>query len=302
MNAARAPRHPAAWTETVVELIRRTSTELPDDIMTAITRAADDSREDPSAVSILRTLIENADLACTTPSPICQDTGTLTFWIGVPPGFDPSPMLGGLREAVAESTRRGYLRRNTIETPGGASRDDNLAAGAPVLHIETAPVAEEIRLWLLLKGGGCENVSAQYSLPDASLPAGRDLDGVRACVLHAVWRAQGLGCAPGILGVCIGGDRAEGYLHAKRQLLRPLGDAAPEPELAALETRLLREANTLGIGPMGLGGATTLLGVKLAARSRLPASYFVTLAYSCWACRRRGCVTTRDGTVKGWLG
>ena len=105
-----------------------------------------------------------------------------------------------------------------------------------------------------------------------------------------------------MLGVCIGGDRAEGYLHAKRQLLRPLDDSAPEPELAELEKRLLQEANTLGIGPMGLGGGTTLLGVKLAARSRLPASYFVTIAYSCWACRRRGCVATRDGVVKGWLG
>ena len=302
MNAARSPRHPPAWTDTVVELIRRTSTELPDDIVAALVRAAADPGENPAAGSILQTLLENADLACTAPSPICQDTGTLTFWIETPPGFDPAPMVAGIREAVAESTRRGYLRRNTIDTPSGASRDDNLAAGAPVLHIDATAPGDEIRLWLLLKGGGCENVSAQYSLPDASLPAGRDLDGVRACVLHAVWRAQGLGCAPGILGICIGGDRAEGYLHAKRQLLRPLDDTASEPELATLETRLLREANTLGIGPMGLGGATTLLGVKLAALSRLPASYFVSIAYSCWACRRRGCVATRDGAPKGWLG
>ena len=302
MNAARAPRHAPVWTETVVELIRRTSTELPDDIMAAIESAAEEPREDPSAASILRTLGENADLACTIPSPLCQDTGTLTFWIETPPGFDPAPMAEGIRAAVAESTRRGFLRRNTIGMPGDISHDDNLAPGAPVLHIETGAVADEVRVWLLLKGGGCENVSAQYSLPDASLPAGRDLDGVRASVLHAVWRAQGLGCAPGILGVCIGGDRAEGYLHAKRQLIRALDDASPDPVLAALETRLLREANTLGIGPMGLGGAATLLGVKIAALSRLPASYFVSIAYSCWACRRRGCIATRDGSVKGWLG
>ncbi len=302
MNCTHAPSDPAAWAATGLELIRRTSTELPDDITAALQRAADDAREDSAATAILRTLIENAGLARTAPSPICQDTGTLTCWIGIPPGFDPSPMLDGLRAAVAESTRRGYLRRNTIETLSGTSCDDNLAEGAPVMHVETVPGTDDVRLWLLLKGGGCENVSTQYSLPDASLPAGRDLEGVRACVLHAVWRAQGLGCAPGVLGVCIGGDRAEGYLHAKRQLLRPLDDSAPEPELAELEKRLLQEANTLGIGPMGLGGGTTLLGVKLAARSRLPASYFVTIAYSCWACRRRGCVATRDGVVKGWLG
>jgi fumarate hydratase, class I len=302
MNAARTPRHARGWNDAIIELIRLTSTVLPDDIMSALERAAADPAESFQACGILRTLLENADLACTAPSPICQDTGTLTFWIDAPAGMDPAPLAAGIREAVDESTRRGYLRRNTIETLSGKSIDDNLAPDAPVLHFEPSASGDEVRIWLLLKGGGCENVSSQYSLPDASLPAGRDLDGVRASVLHAVWRAQGLGCAPGILGVCIGSDRAEGYLHAKRQLLRPLTDAAPEPELSALETRLLTEANSLGIGPMGLGGRTTLLGVKLAARSRIPASYFVTIAYSCWACRRRGLVATRDGAVKGWLG
>ena len=150
------------------------------------------------------------------------------------------------------------------------------------------------------KGGGSENMSAQFSLPDEELGAGRDLEGVRKCLLHAVWRAQGFGCAPGVLGVCVGSDRAEGFLVAKRQLLRQLNDAAPEPELAALERRVLAEANRLGIGPMGMGGRTTLLGVKIAARTRLPASYFVTVAYLCWACRRRG-VRVTDGTPE-WLG
>ena len=140
-------------------------------------------------------------------------------------------------------------------------------------------------------------MSRQYSLPDASLGAGRDLAGARKCVLDAVQKIQGYGCAPGILGVCIGGDRATGYEVAKEQLLRPLDEHRrrqstavdgyrSEKELAALETRLLREANSLGIGPMGLGGKTTLLGVKLASRPRVPASFFVTVAYMCWACRR----------------
>ena len=150
------------------------------------------------------------------------------------------------------------------------------------------------------KGGGSENMSAQFSLPDEELKAGRDLDGVRKCLLQAVWRAQGFGCAPGVLGVCIGSDRAEGFLVAKRQLVRPLGDVAAEPELAALERRVLQEANQLGIGPMGLGGRTTLLGVKAAARPRLPASYFVTVAYMCWACRRRG--VRVEGEKAVWLG
>jgi fumarate hydratase class I len=138
-----------------------------------------------------------------------------------------------------------------------------------------------------MKGGGSENMSRQYSLPDASIGAGRDLEGVRRCVLDAVQKAQGYGCAPGILGVCVGGDRACGFEEAKHQLLRRLGDKNPDPELASLEERILEEANSLGIGPMGLGGKTTLLGVKLGSRPRVPASFFVTVAYLCWAARRQ---------------
>ncbi len=140
-------------------------------------------------------------------------------------------------------------------------------------------------------------MSRQYSLPDATLGAGRDLEGVRKCILDAVQKIQGYGCAPGILGVCIGGDRATGYGVAKEQLLRPLDEKRLQStavdgcwsgkNLTALEKRLLREANGFGIGPMGLGGKTTLLGVKIAARPRVPASFFVTIAYMCWACRRK---------------
>ena len=130
-------------------------------------------------------------------------------------------------------------------------------------------------------------MSRQFSLPDASIGAGRDLEGVRCAILTAVQQAQGYGCAPGILGVCVGGDRASGYEEAKLQLLRNLADTNPDPSLARLERRVLREANSLGIGPMGLGGKTTLLAVKIGARPRVPASFFVTVAYLCWAARRR---------------
>jgi fumarate hydratase class I len=139
-----------------------------------------------------------------------------------------------------------------------------------------------------MKGGGSENMSRQYSLPDSALGAGRDIAGVRKCILDAVQKTQGYGCAPGILGVCIGGDRASGYETAKEQLLRPLDEkGSADMQLRRLENRILKEANSLGIGPMGLGGNTTLLGVKIAARTRVPASFFVTVAYLCWAARRR---------------
>ena len=138
-------------------------------------------------------------------------------------------------------------------------------------------------------------MSRQYSLPDAALGAGRDLEGVRRCILDAVHRAQGYGCAPGILGVCIGGDRAGGYEEAKHQLLRKLDDRNRCAELARLEARVLKEANALGIGPMGLGGKTTLLGVKIGSRPRVPASFFVTVSYLCWAARRRSMVVRLKG-------
>ncbi len=248
---------------------------------------------------LLQSLVENTCLAREQSTPLCQDTGTLTFFWWVPRATDTQALEQAAREAVALATQKGGLRRNTIETLSGKSVDTNVAEGSPVCHFEQVD-SESVEIWLLQKGGGSENMSAQYSLPDEELGAGRDLDGVRKCLLHAVWRAQGFGCAPGVLGVCIGSDRAEGFLVAKRQLLRPLGDAAPEPELALLERRVLEEANRLGIGPMGLGGKTTVLGVKVAARPRLPASYFVTVAYLCWACRRRG-VRVTGGKLE-WLG
>ncbi|MBQ7652360.1 MAG: fumarate hydratase, partial [Victivallales bacterium] len=135
--------------------------------------------------------------------------------------------------------------------------------------------------------GGSENMGIQYSLPDSSLGAGRDLEGVRRCILHAVQHAQGMGCAPGILGVAIGGDRATGYKESKRMLLRRIGERSGDEALAALERRVLADANSLGIGPMGFGGRTTLLDVFIGWLCRVPASYFVSVSYMCWCCRRQ---------------
>jgi len=139
-------------------------------------------------------------------------------------------------------------------------------------------------------------VSAQYSMPYAALDAGRDLEGVRRVVLDAVRKAEGKGCPPGILGVCIGGDRGGAYVEAKHQLLRLLDDVNPDPVLAALEARILADANQLGIGPLGLGGKSTLLGVKIGKLHRVPASFFVTISYMCWENRRRSVRIEPDGT------
>lgn len=272
----------------LVRLIRETSSSLPDDVLAALRRAARREARGSSAAVVLRTILDNCALARQNGTPLCQDTGTLTFFVDARLRRRVTPDL--LKRAVARATALGYLRRNTIDAVTGESRDDNCAEGAPVVHYVEA-TGETADVTLLLKGGGSENMSRQYALPDASLGAGRDLAGVRACVLDAVQKIQGYGCAPGILGICIGGDRATGFEVAKEQLLRPLAEKTAgdgrHDAVRKLERTLLREANELGIGPMGLGGRTTLLGVKVASRTRLPASFFVTIAYMCWACRRR---------------
>ena len=272
--------------EKIAELIRRTSSELPPDALKALKAAVRREASGSSARMILGTLARNAALAARNGTPMCQDTGTLTFFIDERLRASVTP--DAVRKAVAKATEKGWLRRNTIDSVSGKSIDSNTGDGAPVIHYVAPKSRRETPcVTLLMKGGGSENMSRQYSLPDASLGAGRDLEGVRRCVLDAVNRAQGYGCAPGILGVCVGGDRACGYEEAKHQLLRELDDRNPDPDLARLERRLLKEANSLGIGPMGLGGRTTLLGVKVGSRPRVPASFFVTVAYLCWAARRR---------------
>jgi fumarate hydratase class I len=144
------------------------------------------------------------------------------------------------------------------------------------------------------KGGGCENVGAQYSLPDDRLKAGRDLEGVRKVVLDAVNKAQGEGCAPGFLGVAVGGDRGTSYAASKEVLLRPLNDVNPDVSMQKLEEQITEEANQLGIGPMGFGGKTTVLGTKITSTHRLPASFFVTVSYMCWAYRHRKMLVEGD--------
>ena len=266
----------------IAELIHATSSSLPDDAEQALRKALRREAKGSSARLVLETILQNVALARAAGTPVCQDTGTLTFLVSENIRRAVTPER--IAAAVAAATEKGWLRRNTNDAVTGKSIDSNVCPGAPVIHY-TLDADSKVRL--IMKGGGSENMSQQFSLPDASLGAGRDLEGVRRAVLAAVQHAQGYGCAPGILGVCIGGDRAAGYEEAKHQLLRNLADTNPVSALAKLERRLLREANSLGIGPMGLGGKTTLLAVKIGSRPRVPASFFVTVAYLCWAARRR---------------
>jgi len=290
----------AHWEKNLFELIRRTSTDLPSGVENAIKRALKQEKRGTHGSWVLETLLANAKRAREKDVPLCQDTGSLIFYFSVPVGFDTNALTAWTRSAVAKATRHGYLRQNTTDSVSGGSYETNIAHGSPVFHIEQG-ARKTVDARLIMKGGGCENVGCQFSLPDETLQAGRDLAGVRRCVLNAVWQAQGRGCAPGVLGICVGGDRASGYTHSKEQFLRKVNDSSRVKALARLEARLLKDAKQLGIGPMGLGGRATLLGVKVGALSRLPGSYFVSVSFMCWAFRRRGVVLGPEGGVHRWL-
>ncbi len=274
-------------TEQFVELIRRTSTDLPDDVRRALTEARDREAPGSAARGAFESILQNVELARQKISPICQDTGTPIFFVRYPAGWSSRALREQIRAAIARATELTYLRPNAVDSLSGKNSGTNLGDEAfPSVHFEEVE-GDTLTADLLLKGGGCENVGAQYSLPDDRLGADRDLPGVRRAVLNAVHQAQGLGCSPGVLGISIGGDRGTSYAASKQQLLRHIDDTNPNPDLARMERQLTEEANRLGVGPMGFGGKTTVLGVKMTSQHRLPASFFVTVSYMCWADRRR---------------
>jgi fumarate hydratase class I len=290
--------------ESLVELITQTSTNLPPDVRAAMAAAGVGETPNTQASQALNIIFSNIDMAAGDEGPICQDTGMPTFYVYTPVGVNQIAIRKTIGAAVAEATKRGKLRPNSVDSLTGKNSGDNLGPGTPVIHFEQWE-EDEIEVKLVLKGGGCENKNIQYSLP-ANLErlgrADRNLEGVRKCLLHAVWQAQGQGCAPGALGVCIGSDRAHGYDVAKEQLFRTLDDVNPVPELAELEARVMKEANELGIGAMGFGGRVSLIGCKIAAANRLPASFFVSVAYDCWAFRRLGVrLDAASGSITQWL-
>jgi fumarate hydratase class I len=270
----------------LLELIRRTSAELPGDVIRMIEKGYRKEKKDSTAKYALKVVLDNVKMARDKSQPLCQDTGTIICYADLPGWIDAGVFRRTYERAVVQATRKGYLRQNSVDSITGKNSGNNLGPGSPTFHLQPAR-SKSLRVRMLLKGGGCENVGAQYALPDNRIGAGRDLAGVRLCLLDAVQKAQGKGCGPGILGVCVGGDRGSGYLASKEEFFRTLDDTHPDKRLAKLERTIMKEANTLGIGPMGFGGWTTLLGCKITHRNRLPASFFVSVSYMCWECRRR---------------
>ncbi len=283
----------------LLELIRKTSSDLPKDVVNAVQAAKSTEEDGSNAAYALDVISCNVDMARDASQPICQDTGTIIFNVHTPVGYDQIIFEETAIEAVKEATEKGYLRQNSVDSVTGKNSGNNIGPGSPIFHFHQWR-KDYVDVRLMLKGGGCENVGAQFSLPHPKL-GGRDMKGVENAILEAVLLAQGKGCGPGILGVCIGGDRASGYSFSKEQLLRTLDDTNKDEELGALEERIMEKANKSGIGPMGFGGNNTLLGCKVGKQNRVPASFYVSISYMCWAFRRQGVTLDAEGAINEWL-
>jgi fumarate hydratase class I len=252
----------------------------------AIRQAFDREDEGTSAKNVFGTIIENIELARSASTPVCQDTGAIICYIDFPVGDSEKKYREALEWAAAEATKLQYLRPNAVDPITGKNTGNNIGINAPYMHFHQWD-KDEVRIRVMLKGGGSENVGTQYKLPDTALKAGRDLKGVRKLIIDAVTKAQGQGCAPGIIGVGIGGDRVTSYALSKEQFFRTLGERSTNADLAALEEQLMDDLNQLNIGPMGFGGKTTVLGVNIGYQHRHPATYYVAISYTCWAYRRK---------------
>ena len=289
---------PVNLSDAFLELIRMATSDLPPDIEAALAKAGRREEKGTPAKSVFTQIKANIDLARKNSTPLCQDTGTNVYAIHLPMTMPHKQVEQAILRATRRAVKKAWLRPNAVDSVSGANSGDNTGVGQPQIHFHQWS-KKHMQVDLMLKGGGCETVGAQYALPNADLGAGRDLEGVRRSVVDAVANAQGLGCAPGSIGVGIGGDRGSSYLLSKEQFWRRLDDENPDPVLSKLEKRLHRELNGLGIGPMGFGGKTTVLGVKIGKMHRLPASFFVSVSYMCWAFRRARMVVRGEKVTYG---
>ena len=281
--------------KSILELIRKASTDLSPDVEKVIADAHQKEDEGSPAKNVFGTILENVGMAREGSTPMCQDTGSPIFYIDFPVGDSEQKYREAIEWAAKEATASQYLRPNAVDPVTGKNSGNNIGVNAPYCHFHQWD-KDEVRIRLMLKGGGSENVGIQYKLPHPPLKAGRDLKGVRKLIIDAVTKAQGLGCAPGVIGVGIGGGRDISFALSKEQFFRKIGERSPDKGLAELEVSLYNDLNKLNIGPMGFGGKTTVLDVFIASQARHPATYIVSISYTCWAFRRKT-MTIKNGEV-----
>ncbi|TET56659.1 fumarate hydratase [Candidatus Bathyarchaeota archaeon] len=275
-----------------VNLLRFAVTELPKDVKEALQKAYREETSEAGKTQ-LKAILDNVELAEKTRTPMCQDTGTIIFYVKAGAEVKHLDKIeNALRKATRRATTKVPLRPNAVDPFKQKNTGDNTGRNIPYINWEIV-AGDTLEITVLPKGGGSENVCTM-----GMLVPGEGINGLKKFVIDSVIKAGSKPCPPNILGVAIGGGSDIAMKLAKKALLRPLDQPNPDPELAELEKELLEAANSTGIGPMGLGGKITVLGVKIDYAVRHPASYPAAVAFNCWAARRATARIYPDGNAE----
>ncbi|MEM2104117.1 MAG: fumarate hydratase [Candidatus Bathyarchaeia archaeon] len=273
-------------------LIKQAVIYLPEDVKQALKKAYEQETSDAGKTQ-LKAILENIELAEKYKAPICQDTGTIIFYVNAGAEVKnldkiEAPLINAARKATKEIP----LRPNAVDPFTQKNSGDNTGRFIPYIHWEIVP-GDTLELTVMTKGGGSENVCTTRML----VP-GEGINGLKKFVMETITTAGAQPCPPTIVGVGMGGGADIAMKLAKKALLRPLSQPNPNPEIAKLEKELYEAANMTGIGPMGLGGKTTVLGVNVEYAFRHPASFPAAVAFNCWAARRASAKISSDGTIE----
>ncbi|MEM3955471.1 MAG: fumarate hydratase [Candidatus Bathyarchaeia archaeon] len=273
-------------------LIRQAVIYLPEDVKASLKRAYEEETSE-AAKTQLKAILENIELAEKYKAPVCQDTGTILFYVTAGAevrGLDK--IEGALINATRRATKEVPLRPNAVDPFTQKNSGDNTGRFVPYINWEIVP-GNTLEITVMPKGGGSENMCIAKTIPP-----GEGINGIKKFVIESIVEAGAQPCPPTIVGVGLGGGVDVAIKLAKKALLRPLNTPNPDPELNKLEKELYEMANKLGIGPMGLGGRTTVLGVHVDYAFRHPASLPVAVAFNCWAARKASAKIYEDGSVE----
>lgn len=265
---------------------------LPDDVKQALKKAHEEETSETGKTQ-LKTILDNIELAEKYQAPVCQDTGTLIFYVKAgAKAKDLDKVEEALINATIKATKEIPLRPNAVDPFTQKNSGDNTGRYIPYVNWEIVP-GDKVELTVMTKGGGSENVCI-----GGMIVPGEGINGLKKFVVDAVIKAGAQPCPPNILGIAIGGGADISMRLAKKTLLKPLDEPNPDPAIAKLEKEILEAVNMTGIGPMGLGGKTTILGVHIDYAFRHPASFPAAVAFNCWAARRASARINADGTVE----
>ena len=269
----------------LIELYKKVATSIPGDVQEALRAAHGNEADGSEAKEALNGLLETIRSARQHSRLVCLDIGMPAFYVSVPRGLSHKEIKDTIMDATRLATRKVPLSANAVDILTERNTGDNTGEGFPIIHL-TQSSNDMLTVDLTLRCPDCEAQGQTYSLPDEALGAEINLDSIAKCAVDAVKKAQGRGCPPYAVGIGAGASKDQVTNLSRKQLLRKLSDTAENEAIAELEKTVLGEINRLGIGPLGRGGATTALGVKVGLNHRLPASFVVDVYLNCWALRR----------------